>query len=55
MSEIRVGMAKEAGASIIVTACPYCLSHMEDAIKTCGLEKEMSCMDLVELVEQHMI
>ena len=55
MGTLRVEMAKDAGATIIVTACPYCLTHMEDSIKTLGLEKELRCMDLVELLEQQMV
>ncbi|MEE9610320.1 MAG: (Fe-S)-binding protein, partial [Desulfatiglandales bacterium] len=50
MAEKRVRMAQEAGANIIVTACPFCLIHFEDAIKTAGLEDEMKVVDLMELV-----
>ena len=55
MGVLRVEMAKEAGANVIVTACPFCLVNIEDAIKVAGLEGEMEALDLVELVEQHMI
>ncbi|MFP3999586.1 MAG: heterodisulfide reductase-related iron-sulfur binding cluster [Desulfobacterales bacterium] len=49
----RVKMAKEAGANVIVTACPFCLTNIEDAIKVAGLEGEMEAIDLCELVAQH--
>jgi len=55
MGVLRVEMAKEAGASVIVTACPFCLVNIEDAIKVAGLEEELEAIDLVELVEQHMM
>ncbi len=55
MGVLRVEMAKEAGANVIVTACPFCLVNIEDAIKVAGLEGEMEALDLVELVEQHII
>jgi Fe-S oxidoreductase len=48
-------MAKAAGADVIVTACPFCMVNIEDAIKTSGLEGEMVAMDLVELIDRHMI
>ena len=32
----RVRMAVEAGANVIVTACPYCMVNLEDAIKVAG-------------------
>ena len=34
----RVQMAAEAGANVIVTACPFCMVNIEDAIKVAGLE-----------------
>ena len=49
MAEKRIRMAKDAGADVIVTACPFCLIHFEDAVKTVGLEKEMRVVDLMEL------
>jgi Fe-S oxidoreductase len=47
-------MAAEAGANTIVTACPFCLANLEDAIKVAGLEASMTAIDLSELAEQHM-
>lgn len=55
MGVIRVKMAKEAGATVIVTACPFCLVNVEDAIKIAGLEDEMAVLDLVELIDRHMV
>ena len=50
----RVQMAAEAGANVIVTACPYCMVNMEDAIKVAGLEGKMTAIDLAELVDKQM-
>jgi len=47
-------MAKAAGANVIVTACPFCLTNMEDAIKVAGLEGQMEAIDLCELVDGHL-
>ena len=49
----RVKMAAEAGANVIVTACPFCMVNIEDAIKVAGLEGKMTAIDLAELVDQH--
>jgi len=54
MGVLRVQMAKEAGANVIVTACPFCLVNMEDAIKVAGLEGKMEAIDLSELLAQHL-
>ncbi len=51
----RVQMAAEAGANVIVTACPYCMVNLEDAIKVAGLEGKMSAIDLAELVDKQMV
>jgi Fe-S oxidoreductase len=48
----RVQMAAEAGANMIVTACPFCMANVEDAIKVAGLEGKMGAIDLAELVDQ---
>jgi Fe-S oxidoreductase len=48
----RVRMAAEAGANVIVTACPFCMANIEDAIKVAGLEAQMSAIDLAELVDR---
>jgi Fe-S oxidoreductase len=45
MGVLRVEMAAEAGADVIVTACPFCLVNMEDAIKVAGLEGQMEAID----------
>jgi Fe-S oxidoreductase len=55
MGAVRVEMAKTAGANVIVTACPFCLVNIEDAIKVSGLEGEMEAIDLCELIAGHII
>jgi Fe-S oxidoreductase len=49
MGVLRVKMAAEAGANVIVTACPFCLVNVEDAIKVAGLEGQMEAVDLAEI------
>ena len=49
MAEKRVRMALETGANVMVTACPFCLIHFEDAIKTGGFEDKIRVVDLMEL------
>ncbi|MBC8392913.1 MAG: (Fe-S)-binding protein [Deltaproteobacteria bacterium] len=49
MAELRIKMALEIGADVIVTACPFCFTHFDDAVKTAGLENEMKVIDLMGL------
>jgi Fe-S oxidoreductase len=55
MGVMRVRMAAETGANVIVTACPFCLANIEDAIKVAGLEETMTAIDLVELADRQMV
>jgi len=54
MGVLRVNMAAEAGATVIVTACPFCLVNIQDAIKVAGKEGQMVALDFTELIEQHL-
>ncbi len=51
----RVRMAAEAGANVIVTACPFCMVNIEDAIKVAGFEGKVTAIDLAELVDQQLV
>ena len=55
MGVLRVNMIAEAGANVIVTACPFCLVNLQDAIKVAGKEGEIEALDLTELIEQHLV
>jgi Fe-S oxidoreductase len=54
MGVLRVKMAADAGADVIVTACPFCLVNIEDAIKVAGLEGRMEAIDLAELAARQL-
>ena len=51
----RVQMAAEVGANVIVTACPFCMVNIEDAIKVAGMEGKMTAIDMAELVDQQLV
>jgi Fe-S oxidoreductase len=55
MGVLRVRMAADAGANVIVTACPFCMVNIEDAIKVAGMEGKMTVVDLTELVDQNIV
>ncbi len=50
LAEIRIRNAVESGAEILVTACPFCLLTLEDAVKTTGSEGKIEVLDIAELV-----
>ncbi|BBO72644.1 hypothetical protein DSCW_00610 [Desulfosarcina widdelii] len=49
MAEKRIHMVEEIGATVLVTTCPFCLLHLEDAVKTADLEERIKVVDLMEL------
>lgn len=54
MGILRVQMAKEVGATVIVTACHFWLVNIQDAVKTLDLDNEIEVIDIAELVDKHM-
>jgi Fe-S oxidoreductase/nitrate reductase gamma subunit len=52
IAEVRVREAAGTGAETIVTACPFCFSNLDDAVKTAGFEGKIVVKDLTELVAE---
>jgi len=50
LSDLRVEEALETGATILATACPYCISMLEDSVKTLGAGDKITVKDVTELV-----
>ena len=50
LAETRVRDAVDIGAEILATACPFCLSTLEDAVLTTGYEGSIKITDIIELV-----
>ncbi len=48
----RTGEALLTKANTIATACPFCLTMMSDGIKDANREKDVSVVDIVELIEE---
>ena len=50
MNMIRAEDVVEAGVDIVGTACPYCLTMLEDGINALELERPPKVLDIVEMV-----
>jgi Fe-S oxidoreductase len=48
----RAGEAIDTGASVIATACPFCMTMMTDGIKYKNREDDVRNFDIAELVVQ---
>ena len=50
LAEVRVRDAADMGVDILLTACPFCLLNLEDAVRTAGFEGKIEVKDIMELV-----
>ncbi|MCG6879141.1 MAG: (Fe-S)-binding protein, partial [Deltaproteobacteria bacterium] len=51
-SDLRIHEAIDTGATILATACPYCVSMLEDSRKTVNKEDEIEIKDISELIAE---
>ena len=49
---IRVREAYSTGAEILAVACPSCMTMLEDAVKTEGLEEKLVVKDIAEIMQE---
>jgi Fe-S oxidoreductase/nitrate reductase gamma subunit len=54
INQMRTDQAIQTKATLVGTACPYCLTMLRDGIKEKGQEDTMAAFDLCELIEQSM-
>ena len=50
INHLRLDQALATGASTVASACPFCLTMMEDAISTKDVREQIRAQDVVELV-----
>ncbi len=53
ISHMRMDQADRTGASTVVTACPYCMTMLDDARKVTNREEKIKIKDLAELVAEN--
>ena len=54
INEMRVDQALELHPDVIATACPYCLTMLEDGLKARGRDESVKVFDIAELLEKSM-
>ena len=52
INEMRTDQALSLKPDVIATACPYCLTMLEDGVKAKGLEESVKTLDIAELLEK---
>jgi Fe-S oxidoreductase/nitrate reductase gamma subunit len=51
----RTTEALETGADVICTACPFCLTMLDDGVKAAKKEEEVRVLDMAEIVEKALV
>lgn len=52
--DLRVEQAMEAGADVLATACPYCISNFEDSKLTLNVVDDIEVRDITEIIYEAM-
>jgi Fe-S oxidoreductase len=48
--DLRIGQAMEVGAEVLVTACPYCITMLEDSRLTMDVAEKIEVKDITEVI-----
>jgi Fe-S oxidoreductase len=51
-SELRVEQAVEAGAEVLVTSCPYCITNFEDSRLALNYSEAIEVKDITEILQE---
>ncbi len=52
LSDVRMDQAKEVGAEVLVTSCPYCISNFEESALSLAEDENLVVKDLVEVLHE---
>ena len=50
-SDLRVAQAKEVGADVLATSCPYCISNFEESRLALGDDDPLEIKDITEVIQ----
>jgi Fe-S oxidoreductase len=51
-SDLRLEQAVDVGAEVLVTACPYCITHFEESRLTLGDNESLEIKDITEIIAE---
>jgi Fe-S oxidoreductase/nitrate reductase gamma subunit len=54
INQLRAEEISQSGVDLVATACPYCVTMLEDGINSLELEKQPKVLDVVEVVARAM-
>lgn len=51
-SDLRLKQAREAGAQVLATSCPYCITNFEESRLNLAYENEIEVRDITEIISE---
>jgi Fe-S oxidoreductase len=51
-SDLRLKQAYEAGAEVLVTACPYCITNFEESKLNMEYDDILEIKDITEIIQE---
>ena len=51
-SDLRLEQAKEVGAEVLVTSCPYCVTHFEESRLNLDEDDKLVVRDITEIIQE---
>jgi len=51
-SDLRIEQAKQIGADVLVTACPYCITNFEESRLNLEYESILEVKDITEVIQE---
>ncbi len=51
-SNLRLTQARETGARVLATGCPYCITNFEESRLTLGCEEALEVKDIAEIIRE---
>ena len=50
INQMRSEEVSQSGADVVGTACPYCMTMLDDGLNSLELEKTPEVLDIIEIV-----
>jgi len=51
-SNLRLEQARDVGAEVLATSCPYCITNFEESRLTLGVEDVLEVKDITEIIQE---
>jgi len=50
INQMRSAEVSQTGADVVATACPYCMTMLDDGLKSLEVERIPQVLDIIEIV-----